>query len=422
MATNEEERLLGRLIRTRDISEAVRRGVDKTWFIDPSCREVFGFLQEHFLEYSEVPTARTVKDNYPNFRLLDVQDSTEYLVDRLAQRRRESRVYDIVRRAVDLLDTDDYEKVVDSVRAGLAELDGEQTTDSDVNLVDSPVSRFDEYAALKGRPGGLLGVGTGFPTIDQATAGLQPGQLVTIIASPKTGKSVLALRVAQHVHSQGLSPMFQSYEMSNVEQQQRFDAMVSRVSHNRLRRGLLTAQEEERYFAALQALESRPPFILTDSAAGITVSGLAAKISKHEPDVVFIDGVYLMIDEVSGEANTPQALTNITRSLKRMAQRLDIPVVITTQTLLWKMRGNRVSENSIGWSSSFLQDSDVIIGLERVEDQEDVRNLKIVASRNCGSVETPLLWDWESGVFEELENAQLPEGEDEDVFEYGASA
>lgn len=422
MATSDEERLVGRLVRTRDLTEAVRRGVDASWFSDPGCREVFTFLRDHFSEYGEVPSARTVKDNYPTFRLLDVPDTVEYLIDRVAQRRRQTKVYDIVRGAVDLLDGGDFERVVDTMRGGLADLDSSLPTETDLDLVDTPVSRFDAYASLKGRPGGLLGVGTGFPTIDQATAGLQPGQLVTIIASPKTGKSVLALRVAQHVHSQGYAPMFQSYEMSNIEQQQRFDALIARISHNRLRRGLLTESEENRYYQALKELEGRPPFILTDSAVGATVSGLAAKISMHEPDIVFIDGVYLMIDELTGEANSPQALTNITRALKRMAQRLDIPVVITTQTLLWKMRGTKVSENSIGWSSSFLQDSDVIIGLERVEDEDDVRNLKIVASRNCGSVEAPLLWDWESGVFEELGSTDIPEAEDEDAFEYGASA
>ena len=37
-----------------------------------------------------------------------------------------------------------------------------------------------------------------------------------------------------------------------------------------------------------------------------------------------------MIDEQSGEANTPQALTNITRGLKKLAQRFNKPIVIST--------------------------------------------------------------------------------------------
>jgi len=139
--------------------------------------------------------------------------------------------------------------------------------------------------------------------------------------------------------------------------------------------------------------------VLSDSVTGITVSALAAKIEQHRPEIVFVDGVYLMMDEQSGESNTPQALTNITRSLKRLAQRLKVPIVISTQTLLWKMRGGKVTADSIGYSSSFYQDSDVILGLEEEETDPEARVLKVVASRNCGPEEALLTWRWDTGCF-----------------------
>jgi hypothetical protein len=47
---------------------------------------------------------------------------------------------------------------------------------------------------------------------------------------------------------------------------------------------------------------------------------LAANIEQTKPDIVFVDGVYLMLDENTGEMNTPQAITNITRALKRLSR------------------------------------------------------------------------------------------------------
>ena len=44
-----------------------------------------------------------------------------------------------------------------------------------------------------------------------------------------------------------------------------------------------------------------------------------------------------MDDEQGEPKGSPQALTNITRSLKRLAQRFDIPIVGTTQVLSWKI-------------------------------------------------------------------------------------
>ena len=166
-----------------------------------------------------------------------------------------------------------------------------------------------------------------------------------------------------------------------------------------LRRGKLTKKEDARYIETLNRLETMHPFHLVDAVNGITVSALAAKIEQLKPDIVFVDGVYLMMDELTGEMNTPQAITNITRAMKRLAQRINKPIIITTQTLLWKMRAGKVTADSIGYSSSFFQDSDVILGLEPVEEDETIRLLKVVASRNCGPTETSLTWKWNTGCF-----------------------
>jgi replicative DNA helicase len=199
--------------------------------------------------------------------------------------------------------------------------------------------------------------------------------------------------------------MFQSFEMSNHEQQTRHDAMRSNISHARLTRGGLKTDEEARYQKALKRMENMHNFYLTDSSSAQTVSGLSAKIEKIQPDVVFVDGVYLMIDEVSGEQNNALALTNITRNLKRLAQRTKKPIVVTTQVLEWKMKKGRVSAGAIGYSSSFYQDADVILALERQDPEDDSSRLfRVEASRNCGRVETELLWDWENGKFQEYPN------------------
>jgi replicative DNA helicase len=178
--------------------------------------------------------------------------------------------------------------------------------------------------------------------------------------------------------------------------------MRAKIAHSRLVRGNLNLDEEKRYKATLERMETMQKFYLTDSTSAMTVTGLAAKIEKIKPDIVFVDGVYLMVDEASGESNTPQALTSITRNLKRLAQKANIPIVVSTQVLLWKMKKRQVSADAIGYSSSFFQDSDVILGLQKQDEEDDSsRELRIVASRNSGPATSDLLWDWEEGKFEE---------------------
>jgi len=398
MAADNEHRLVSKVIRDREINTAIQRGVNESWFLDDDNKKVWSFVRKHYSEYSEVPTAVTVLDHYPNFKVLDVQDSIEYLLDTMVNFRRRLLTRQGLEAAIENLQAQDHEAALLQMEATVTRVNSQGVLGTnEIDLTKNTEERYKEYQAIQNQQ--FLGIPTGFEKIDEATAGLQGGQLVTVIAPPKTGKSQVALQMAINVHKAGKVPMFQSFEMNNHEQQQRHDAMRSHISHGRLRRGKLLPEEENRYIDMLNLMETEHPFHLVDAVNGITVSALAAKIEQCKPDIVFVDGVYLMLDEVSGEMNTPQAITNITRGLKRLSQKVELPVVITTQTLLWKMRAGKVTADSIGYSSSFFQDSDVILGLEPVEEDEEIRLLKIVASRNCPPSETALTWRWETGCF-----------------------
>jgi len=405
MAADNEFRLVSKVIKDRNIIPVIERGIKDDWFVDDDLRRVWKFIRDHYANYREVPTAVTVVDNFPNFRPLNVEDTIEYLIDQMVAFRRRSITRNGVSVVLQKVEANDHE-------AALTEMSKTVTLVNDqgvigtthLDLTTNPDQFWEEYENVQNSV--LLGVPTGFAKIDEATAGLQGGQLITVIAPPKTGKSQIALRMAANVHEAGLVPMFQSFEMNNHEQSQRHNSMRAHISNARLRRGKLTRDEEQRFADLLDYLETAHPFHLVDAVNGLTIDSLVAKAEQLKPDILFVDGVYLMMDQVTGEANTPQALTNITRGLKRVAQRLNIPVVITTQTLLWKMRGGKVSADSIGYSSSFFQDSDVILGLEPVENEEEVRLLKVVQARNCPPSETSITWKWDVGCFHDDDAAK----------------
>lgn len=409
---NNEKKLLSKALEERDLSPLFQRNVGHSWFADEDDRRVFMFARDHFSKYGECPSYDVIKENFPSYQSVSVQDSIDYLLDAVISSRRKAATTKMIAEAITSLEQrNDHEDAILNIQRGLVRLEEDGLTSSnDIDLTHSPMQRWDEYTERKNLPNGLRGLPTGFPTIDAATSGLQNGQLVVIIAPPKTGKSTLALQIALNIHRvQKKVPMFQSFEMSNQEQLNRYDAMRSLISHHRLLTGTLTSEEEARYKKILSNLEDvEHKFWLVDSAAGQTVSGIASKIQTLQPDIVFIDGVYLMIDEQTGEANTPQALTNITRSLKRLAQKTNLPIVISTQVLTWKMKGGRVSADAIGYSSSFFQDADVILGLQREDEEiDDTRLLRVVASRNSGPAEATLDWQWAEGRFREIDGGDL---------------
>ncbi len=407
---NNETRLLSKVLQDRSITVLFDKGANDQWFVDPENKNVWKLVREHYFAYGEVPSLDVISSNYPNYKLVQVQDSLEYLVDAVVDERRRASTIKMVDTAIKHIEQQDHETALLAIQSSLSQLESDGLSGtSDLDLTIDAQKRYDEYEYRKNNPG-LLGVATGFHTMDSATGGLQNGQLIVIVAPPKVGKSTLAMQIAHNVHYYSQkTPMFQSFEMSNLEQENRYDAMRAKLSHQRLLTGTLTSEEESRYKAVLNRLkEEKQKFWLVDSAAGSTVSGIASKIQTLQPHIVFIDGVYLMVDEQSGESNTAQALTNITRSLKKVAQRFQKPIIITTQVLNWKMKKGNVTADSIGYSSSFLQDADVLLGLQKEDENvEDTRLLKVIASRNSGPAEVSLLWDWNEAQFREIDETDL---------------
>ena len=401
-----ELRLLNRALNDNTLAPLFDRNVNSSWFANPDERATWEFMRDHFRKYGECPSYEVLMARFPNHDYFQVTDSIDYLIDQVQANKRKLATNNMIRDAIELIEkSEDHESALVALQRGLIKLDEEGlNAHVDTDLTKNPLARWDEYEERKKLPNGLRGIPTGFPTMDAATSGLQKGQLVVVVAPPKTGKSTLALQIAHNVHVAGYVPLFQSFEMLNTEQEARYDSMRAHVSHHRLLTGSLTKEEEARFKKSLEDMQNdQHKFWLSESSGAMTVSSVISKVQNLQPDILFLDGVYLMMDEVSGEQNTPQALTNITRSLKRVAQRFQIPVVISTQALTWKMRKGNVTTDSIGYSSSFFQDADVLFGLQREDEAvDDTRLLKVLASRNSGPSEVSMLWDWTSGQFREL--------------------
>ena len=155
MAADNELRLISRAIRARDIAPILEAGLKDDWFYVDENRQVWKFIRTHWTKYQEVPTATTVKDNFPTYRLLQVEDSLEYLLDQLIEYRRRQKTIEIIQDATDAVSNGDHSSAIGLMTKGLATIYDEGTGGStDLDLTNNPLSRYDEYLAIKTRPGG----------------------------------------------------------------------------------------------------------------------------------------------------------------------------------------------------------------------------------------------------------------------------
>ena len=229
---NNEAKLLSRIVTDNSIGYALERGISEEWFADTTDKNIFKFVRNHYANYQEAPSLEVIQANFPLYTPESVSDSIDYFIDKVIESRRRTLIINSLLQATQQLETKkDHEGALETIQRGLALL--EQTglgATTDIEIRTAALSALEEYESRKNNPG-LLGLATGFPTMDASTSGLQPGQLVVIVAPPKTGKSTLAMQIAINCHLNGHVPMFMSFEMSNNEQKTRYYAMRARISH-----------------------------------------------------------------------------------------------------------------------------------------------------------------------------------------------
>lgn len=414
-----ERLLLAAIVATGDMSEPMERRINEEFFDDDEHREVFRFILKHWTDYSKVPSAGELKRNYPAYKLPETTEPLRYYVDQMCERRQYSIVQDALVRATDALQDDAVGEALAALSAGLQDAHAQGSVLRNDVLTQEWGKRLKLYQDFARHPGRLRGMSTGFHTIDRATRGIQPEQYIALVGAQKSGKSTIMMHMAVHLNKEHDARVLMiSFEMSREEQWARHDALRAKVSHTQMLDGKLKADGFKKLRKAFRDMEECEDFVLsTDISACTTVSGIRAQVEQAKPDVVFIDGVYLMLDERGERPGTPQALTNISRDIKRMAQATKIPVVVSTQALEHKMtRRQGISAASVGYSSAFGQDCDVMLGLERIPERENITALRVLLSR-CGPLaHTEVEINWDSGTIKESDppednddpNAQAP--------------
>jgi replicative DNA helicase len=217
----------------------------------------------------------------------------------------------------------------------------------------------------------LTGLSSGFPDLDEMTAGFQSSNLIIVAARPSQGKSSLMndFALAAALKNQVPTVIF-SLEMSKEEVVKRFLSSEARVDAQRINKGALQEQDWTKLSAALGRLAEAPIFI--DDSANISLMEMRAKCrrlkAKNGLGLIVVDYLQLMQSPRRSE-NRVQEVSEISRSLKILARELQVPVICASQ--LNRMVESRADKRpllgDLRESGSIEQDSDVVMFIYRDE-------------------------------------------------------
>lgn len=379
---NFEHVLITRILETKDLNTALKRKITADFFFLPETRAAFDFLIKHTRKFGAVPSIELFKDAFRRFNFRTTSDSVEVICERL----RNAKLY------VDLADMfdeglklnrEDPRQALEHCRALLTSLQSTHIVTRDADLTRSIEESKAEYLRVK-EGAGIVGVPWPWDKLNESTLGVQRGEVVYFYARPKSLKTWLLIKSAVHAFKSGLRPLLISKEMPTDQIRRRVHACFSGVDYNAVRTGRLTPKEEQNYFEDLEAFSENDPFILSgDDEDKGGVMSVSAKIREYDPDVVYIDGVYLMHDDRTNKRTSDwQGIAHITQDLKRMAKQLDIPVIGSTQANRMAEKTKGESKSEVAFGDSFTQDADYLIRIiyekQQQEDHEAIMTLPVI--------------------------------------------
>lgn len=248
----------------------------------------------------------------------------------------------------------------------------------------------------------LSGCFTGFKKLDRLTNGWQPTDLIVIGARPGMGKTSLVLKTMLENVKRDVPVGFISCEMST---QQLMTRMVACNSHFHLNQLFRTGFEKSKYFLQFRELKEQMenyPAYFDDTSIDVydVVSKLRLWKRKFGIKMAIIDYLQLMSCKSLGK-NTirEQEISTITRTLKRLAKELKIPIILLSQLGrdVETRADKRPQLKDLRESGAIEQDADVVAfiyrpsyyGLEADSDMEiqGANTEFIIAKHRNGSLD-----------------------------------
>lgn len=192
--------------------------------------------------------------------------------------------------------------------------------------------------------------GTGFVSIDATLGGgVRDGQLVVIGGRPGAGKSALMAQFAVHGATKGRPSLFVSLELTVPE-------LMERIS---------TSME----VANVRAL----PMFFADKIYDLDKIASTARVMvrRHGIRMMLVDYLQLVHSGLDSKTIREQQVAHCSRTLKRLAQELKIPIIIGSQLNRESQKKNaRPSLSEMRESGSIEQDADMVFLLSREQPGE----------------------------------------------------
>jgi len=263
----------------------------------------------------------------------------------------------------------------------------------------------------------LTGLPTGFTYVDRITSGLNNSDLIVLASRPSLGKTSLAFNIARNVAVESNVPvLIFSLEATEEQLSMRMLSAESRVRGTNIRSGSIGEEEWERIRNAGEILSKAPIYI--DASPGLSIPDMeiVACGVKEETEFALIIIDYLQLIKCeSSTQNRRLELAEMAGELKRLAEKLNIPIMVLYQLDIEDVE-DRIDKRptliDLAKEGSLDQDADLVLFIYRDEiyhpstKDSDLSRAEIIIAKNRRGPKgmAALNFSHQYNLFKEIEN------------------
>lgn len=339
--------------------------------------DAFRFLNEHFDDYGEVPSAETLCENFPTLNPAAQSLNFEYALTTFQNQVMFRNIVSTFQTNKELL-SENPKQALSQIVHGLSDISA--IYDEDIMFYNTKAEdRFSEWKKRteKRQMGdGIMGVPTPFTSLNQTGVGWLPGELIALYARPSIGKSWMCVQAAVTAVRQGFKTLLITSEMPTAQMSLRTDVVLGHsygyeFSHMALRNG--NPINEEDYQEFLSGLENVPLLICdhVEGESSISLESIHNLIRKYTPDLVVIDGVYLITSSGRNQKAMWEQTHMLFYGLKNICLSTNTPIFISTQAT--KDAADVYippKADQVAYGDAMLRAADVVMSMCMVENED----------------------------------------------------
>lgn len=365
-----ELQLISRIVRSGNLNSVVQWGITTDDFLTNEGRALWTTL----VGYHQMPQTsgavlgpNAFQRIFPNFQLCDDPSMTmESLCLEVRQQRLVIEYRALLEKNLQMIEADPIGTInqtqmalMDLQNVGLAQ-------QTDIHFHDSLDRSIQRMELIE--QGVDMSCGR-FPwdPLQHATGGLQPDDYIVIFGRPKSMKTWVIAFLLSFFYEQQKRILIYTKEMTADNIFARAGACLASIRYQEFRHGKLSYDEKQSLYTVRRMLhmarQQQAVVCLSGKDAtegGDTVPWLRSKVETYKPDIIFVDGMYLMTD-AKGAKKDNQRVMNISRALRQLVLDTKVPIIATIQANREAAKNEEANTHEVAFSDSLSQDCTMLI-------------------------------------------------------------